>query len=175
MSDTLIESQEVMTLAFKAIASTKLDRKALQSAKSFLNADAALICQAYLDHKNGIDNSTWNTLVTGSGTTVTILQSITSASAAGAGNLAGYAGIASAVSQLGLGGVTTTLAGFLGSNATGAAATAVVTSAVGGPVVMGTLLAGGAGVGAYSTYKLAVFVAEKMGDWAEQTCQGYDS
>jgi hypothetical protein len=71
----------------------------------------------------------------------------------GAGSLAGYAGIASAVSKLGLGCVTTSIAGAMGSSATGAAATAVVTSAVGGPVVMGGILVGGTVLAGYGLYK----------------------
>jgi hypothetical protein len=75
------------------------------------------------------------------------------AAAHGAGSLAGYAGIASAVSKLGLGCVTTSIAGAMGSSATGAAATAVVTSAVGGPVVMGGILIGGTVLAGYGLFK----------------------
>ena len=67
--------------------------------------------------------------------------------------MTGYAGMASTVSSLGLGSVTTSVAGAMGSSATGAAATAVVTSAVGGPLVMlGIIVAGSAGIG-YGVYK----------------------
>ena len=76
-----------------------------------------------------------------------------SAAAAGAGSLAGYAGAASAVSSLGLGGVTTAVAGAMGSSATGAAATTLVVSAVGGPVIFAGLLAGGTAAAAYGVYK----------------------
>lgn len=75
------------------------------------------------------------------------------AAAKGAGSLAGYAGVASAVSKLGLGGVTTTIAGAMGSSASGAAATAVVTSAVGGPLVMGGILICGSALAGYGLYK----------------------
>jgi hypothetical protein len=84
--------------------------------------------------------------------------------------LAGYAGIASAVSQLGLGGLTTALAGMMGSSVAGAAATAVVTSAVGGPVVMGALLASGTGAAAFGTYKLSKFTVEQFWGWVEKYC-----
>lgn len=73
--------------------------------------------------------------------------------AKGAGALAGYAGTASAVSSLGLGGVTTAIAGAMGSSATGAAATAVVTAAVGGPVAMGAILVTGSAAVSYGVYK----------------------
>lgn len=71
----------------------------------------------------------------------------------GAGSLAGYAGMASAVSKLGLGGVTSAVAGAMGSSASGAAATAVVTSAVGGPLVMGGIIVGGTVLTGYGFYK----------------------
>lgn len=41
-----------------------------------------------------------------------------------------------------------------------------VTAAVGGPVVMGALLAGGAAVGAYGTYEFGKFSTEKFNRWA---------
>lgn len=86
--------------------------------------------------------------VAGGATTSVITGAIASAAAAGAGNLAGYAGMASAVSSLGLGGVTTAIAGGMGTSVSGAAATAVVTSAVGGPVIAGAILTGGIGIAA---------------------------
>ena len=56
----------------------------------------------------------------------TIGTATVSAAAAGAGSLAGYAGMASAVSSLGLGGITTTVGTMLaGHSVAGAAATAV--------------------------------------------------
>lgn len=164
------ESQKLLMLVFKTIASQKLDSKTRDRIKQFLNASPTMICQAYIDSKNGIDDSHWNAIVEGGGTTFTLYQTITSAAAAGAGSLSGYAGIASAVSSLGLGGLTTTLASALGSSATGAAATAVVTSAVGGPVVMAGLLVGGTAATVYGSSKLAIFISEKLGEWAETTC-----
>ena len=82
-------------------------------------------------------------------TTATIASATAGAYSAGAGALAGYAGIASTVSSMGLGSVTTAAAGMLGSSAVGAAATAVVTSALGGPLVAGGLLVLGTGAAAY--------------------------
>jgi hypothetical protein len=164
------ESQKLLMLVFKTITSQKLDAKNRERARAFLEASPDMICQAYINSKNGVDDSHWNAIVEGGGTTFTLYQTITSAAAAGAGNLTGYAGIASAISNLGLGGLTTTLASALGSSATGAAATAVVTSAVGGPAVMAGLLIGGTVVTTYGSSKLAFFIADKLGEWAETTC-----
>jgi hypothetical protein len=85
--------------------------------------------------------------------------------------LSGYAGIASMVSHAGLGGLTSTIAGLLGSNVSGAAATAVVTSTVGGPVVMSGLIVAGLGATAIGSEQLAKIVANKLGDWAESSCK----
>lgn len=164
------ESQKLLMLVFKTITSKKLDAKTREQAISFLEASPDMMCKAYFDSKNGVDDSHWNAILEGGGTTFTLYQTITSAAAAGAGNLTGYAGIASAVSNLGLGGLTTTLASALGSSATGAAATAVVTSAVGGPLVMAGLLVGGTAATVYGSSKLAVFIAGKLGEWAETNC-----
>ncbi|MCT7961159.1 hypothetical protein NG791_10785 [Laspinema sp. D1] len=164
------ESYKVMSIILQNITSTALNSNARNQAKNFLSATPDTICKAYQDMKNGRDASSWSAIEEGAGTTLLLFNTITSASAAGAGNLAGYAGIASAVSQLGLGGLTTTLASVLGSSATGAAATAVVTSAVGGPLVMAGLLTGGTVATAYGSYKMSVFVAKKLGDWAEKSC-----
>lgn len=166
------ESQKLLMLVLENITSQKLNGKARKQARAFLEASPDAICQAYLQSKNGVDDSGWNAILEGGGTTFTLYQTITSAAAAGAGNLAGYAGLASAVSNLGLGGLTTTLASALGSSATGAAATAVVTSAVGGPIVMAGLLVGGTAVTAYGSAELTLFIAEKLGEWAETTCIG---
>ena len=100
-----------------------------------------------------------------------LLRGITSATAAGAGSLAGYAGIASGVSQLGLGSLTTAIAGMMGSSVTGAAATAVVTSAVGGPLIMGILLAGGTGAATLGTYEVGKFTAKRLDNWAKNYCK----
>ncbi|MCT7982398.1 hypothetical protein NG796_03740 [Laspinema sp. A4] len=164
------ESYKVMSAIFKTMTSDNISSKAQKQAKSFLGATPETICTAYQQMKTGMDGSSWAAIEEGAGTTLLLLHTITSASAVGAGNLAGYAGIASAVSQLGLGGLTTTLASALGSSVTGAAATAVVTSAVGGPLVMAGLLTAGTAATTYGTYKMSVFVAEKLGDWAEKSC-----
>lgn len=71
-----------------------------------------------------------------------------------------HAGAASAVSSLGLGGVTTFIAGAMGSSATGAAATTLVVSTVGGPIIFAGLLAGGAAATAYGLYKGVRYVTK---------------
>jgi len=53
---------------------------------------------------------------------------------------------------------------------TGAAATAVVTSAVGEPVIMGALLAGGTGAVAIGSYKVGQFTTDKFGEWSRNYC-----
>lgn len=146
------------------------NRYLIEDAKKFANMTPGKFCKAYLDSVQGIDNSTWASIQEGVSSAFVITKAITSASAAGAGSLTGYAGIASAVSNLGLGGLTTTIASMMGSNAVGAAATAVVTSAVGGPVVMGALIAGGTTATAYGTYKLGEFSLKKLGNWASTYC-----
>lgn len=154
----------------KEVGKILTNKQIVADAKRFLNTTPEAVCRAYFDKLDGIDSSTWAIIEEGATSTITIGSSIASASAAGAGSLAGYAGIASAVSQLGLGGLMTTIAGMMGSNVAGAAATAVVTSAVGGPVVMGALLVGGTGATAFGTYKLGKFTLEKLGDWAQSYC-----
>jgi hypothetical protein len=146
------------------------NRQLVSDAKKFLNTTPDKVCKAYFDNLNGIDSSTWNVIQKGGASARAIVTAVTSASTAGAGSLTGYAGIASVVSQMGLGGVTTTIAGLMGSGATGAAATAVVTSAVGGPMVMGGLLVGGTGAVAFGTYKLGEFTLDKLENWAENYC-----
>lgn len=139
--------------------------------KFFLESTPETMCRAYRDMSQGLDNATWMTLQKGAGATFVLIQSVTTASLAGAGSLSGYAGIASAVSQLGLGGLTQLVAGWLGSNVTGAAATAVVTSAVGGPLVMAALLVGGTGAVAYGSYLASQLVAGQLEDWAKANCK----
>lgn len=146
------------------------NKQLVEDTKRFLGITPATICRAYCDQLNGVDSSTWAAIEEGGTAAFAVIQAVASASAAGAGSLAGYAGIASAVSHLGLGGLTTAIAGMMGSSATGAAATAVVTSVVGGPLVMGTLLAGGTGAAAFGTYELGKFTVEKLGSWAESYC-----
>ncbi len=106
----------------------------------------------YSDANEGRDDgATLDAVASGAVTGVTVGYTV--ATVKGAGALAGYAGTASAVSSLGLGGVTTAIAGAMGSSATGAAATAVVTAAVGGPVVMGAILVAGSAAVSYGVYK----------------------
>lgn len=110
----------------------------------------------------------------------TIAASTVSAAVAGAGSLAGYAGMASAVSSLGLGPVTTLGASLLGSSATGAAATAVCTAFVGGPVVMGGLVVGAVGATGYGLYKGAGYASDYLkntspGRWtADKAARAWD-
>lgn len=94
----------------------------------------------------------------------TIGAATAGAALSGAGALAGYAGMASAVSTLGLGGVTTAAAGWLGSSATGAAATAVVTAAMGGPVVAGAAIFAGTGLAVYSVCRGVGAIFESIFD-----------
>lgn len=147
---------------------TLSDTQLLNKASKFLNASPDRLCSAYLE----TDSATWLALEKSAKAAFMVTNAITHAAAAGAGTLTGYAGIASAVSQLGLGGLTTAVAGFMGSHVAGAAATSVVTSAIGGPVVMGTLLVGGAGAVAFGTYTLAQVAVGQIGlkDWAERHC-----
>lgn len=166
-----------------AFASTPLDfvlphlnkllsnKQLVKDAKRFLDATPEAICRAYFDKSVGIDSSTWTAIEQSAISALTITQAVASASTAGAGSLAGYAGIASAVSHLGLGGLTTAIAGMMGSSVTGAAATAVVTSAVGGPLVMGILLAGGTGAAAFGTYEVGKFTVKQLENWAENYCK----
>lgn len=149
------------------------NKQLVADAKNFLNTTPETVCRAYLDQLRGVDTLKWQILNKGVAATWTITQAVPSASAAGAGALSGYAGIASAVSQLGLGGITTAIAGMMGSSVTGAAATAVVTSAVGGPLVMGTILIGGTSAAAVGTYQLSKLTADKLGSWAETNCAKY--
>ena len=120
------------------------------------------IADGYSDAQQGVDRSVNKTLEAGTGAAFGAGASVVGASLAGAGPLAGYAGMASAVSTLGLGGATTAVAGMLGSGATGAAATAVVTSALGGPLVMGAILAGGVGATAYGLYQFGGWIGEQL-------------
>lgn len=117
------------------------------------------------DGLDGSDRSAEKVAKAGIQTAAIVGTSVASAAAAGAGSLAGYAGMASAVSSMGLGGVTTAIAGAMGTNVAGAAATAVVTSAVGGPVVMGAILAGGAAATAYGVYQSGNWIGKQLKLW----------
>jgi hypothetical protein len=155
----------------KEIAQKLLSNKFLmRDAKQFLSASPDLICSAYIDMQNNGNSSRWDAILKGGTAAATVTQAAMSASAAGAGSLTGYAGIAAAVSQLGLGGLTQAAAGFLGSNAVGAAATAVVTSTVGGPVAMAALVTVGLAGTAYVGAEVTSLVAHNLGDWAASSC-----
>lgn len=144
-------------------------KQMVSDAKRFLEATPETVCQAYFDKLDGID-AKWAAIEEGVGSTILITQSVTAASAAGANGLTGYAAIAAVVPKLGLGSFTKIIAGMMGKSVVGAAATAVVTSAVGGPVVMGTILLGGTVSTAYGIYELGNFTVEKLGSWAEKYC-----
>jgi hypothetical protein len=163
----LLSSKKVIIDNTKKLFANK---QLVKDARNFLNESPDHICYAYVALKNGDDTSQWDAIIKGGTSAVTIGQAINSASIAGAGSLTGYAGMASAISQLGLGGLTQAVAGFLGSSASGAAATAVVTSAVGGPIAMAALVAVGLGVTTFGTGEITKFVADKLGDWAENSC-----
>lgn len=146
------------------------DKKLVESAKYFSNISTDKFCHAYSDSVQGINQSQWSTLLKGADATLKVAGAVQGASLAGAGSLAGYAGLASAVSQLGLGSAMTTVAGLLGSNVAGAAATSVVTATVGGPVVMGAILVGGLALTEYGVYELGQFSATEFSGWADTYC-----
>lgn len=118
----------------------------------------------YCNASKGEDNALTEAAKEAAVPTAVVVYSVGSAAASGAGTLTGYAGMASAVSNLGLSCATTAIAGTMGSSATGAAATAVVTSAVGGPVVMGVIVVGSAVAVSYGAYKAGEAVWEWFGD-----------
>jgi hypothetical protein len=150
------------------IRKTLSDEQLLEKADKFLYASPEKLCSAYLDP----DRATWSAIEKSGDAAFIVMRALAAAAAAGAGNLTGYAGIASAVSHLGLGGLTTAVAGFMGSHTAGAAATAVVTSALGGPVVMGTLLVAGTAAAVFGGHKLVQVSAGQigLGDWAASHC-----
>ncbi|BAY75244.1 hypothetical protein NIES25_16620 [Nostoc linckia NIES-25] len=142
----------------------------IKDVKKFMNTTPETFCRAYSDQLNGVDNGTWEAIIQAGESFITVGTAIQSALTAGAGSLAGYAGIASAVSHLGLGGLTQFIAGMMGSQVTGAAATAVVTSTVGGPLVMGALLVGGTSAAAFGTYELGKVATEHLVSLAKSYC-----
>ncbi len=144
-------------------------KQMVSDAKRFLEATPEKVCNAYFDKLDGID-SKWAAIEEGVVSTIVLTEAVKAASTAGAGQLAEYAGIASVVSKIGLGSFTKIIAGMMGKSVVGAAATAVVTSAVGGPVVMGTILVGGTVSTAYGIYELGNFTVDKLGSWAENYC-----
>lgn len=150
----------------------------LKTTQQFLSISPETFCDAYNNYANGIDQSVWISIEKGASTTFTVLMAISHASLVGAGPLAGYAGLASVVSQLGLSGIVTTIAGLLGSSTTGAAATAVITSAVGGPVMMAIIIGGGLVAFHVGTHKATNFALDQvnqhagsLNQYAQQYCQ----
>jgi hypothetical protein len=170
LQKSLPENFNLLVTVVKPLLKKGLDPHSQEELKDFLESTPDQLCVAYKNAKEGNDKAEWQALTEGASTAFGVSSAIMSASAAGAGNLAGYAGLASAVSSLGLGGVTTAIASALGSGAVGAAATSVVVSAVGGPAVMTALLVGGAGMSVYGGAKLFERIALSMGNWAEQSC-----
>lgn len=170
LQKSLPENFNLLVTVVKPFIKKGLDRHSREELQDFLESTPDQLCAAYANAKEGNDEAKWQALTKGAFTAFEVSGTIMSASAAGAGSLAGYAGLASAVSSLGLGGVTTAIASALGSSAVGAAATSVVVSAVGGPAVMMALLVGGAGVSVYGGSKLFERIALSMEDWAEQSC-----
>jgi hypothetical protein len=150
------------------IRTTLSDKQLLKEADKFLYLSPEKLCSAYLNP----DPATWAAIEKSGKAAFIVTEALTAAAANGAGTLTGYAGIASAVSHLGLGGLTTAVAGFMGSHTAGAAATAVVTSALGGPVVMGTLLVAGTAAAVFGGHKLVQVAAGQIGlkDWAASHC-----
>jgi hypothetical protein len=160
----------VLPKEIKEVSKLLSNKQLIKDAQRLLNTTPETFCTAYFDMLDGVDSSTWRTFEQGLTSTYIIVQSIISAASAGAGSLASYAGIASAVSQLGLGGLTTAIAGMMGSHAAGAAATALVTSTVGGPLVMSGLLVGGTSAAAFGTYEVGKFAVQQLGNFAKNYC-----
>ena len=145
-------------------------KQMVSDAKRFLEATPEKVCRAYFDKLDGID-AKWAAIEEGVASTVILTEAVKAASTAGAGSLAEYAGIATVVSKLGLGSFAKLIAGLMGKSVVGAAATSVVTAAVGGPVVMSTILVAGTASTAYGVYELGNFTVEKLGSWAENYCE----
>ena len=146
----------IMALCLMAITPAGVQAfEMMNNIKSVGNVGSKVInvYRGYDDAKNNIDDGANVALKEGAVTAGTVTYGVASAAASGAGSLTGYAGMASTVSSLGMGSVTTSIAGAMGSSASGAAATAVVTSAVGGPLVMGAIIIVGSTGVAYGIYK----------------------
>jgi len=144
----------------------------LKDANQFLKMSQTEVCQVYTDSLAGQDKSKWLALKASAESAASVVGAISAASTAGAGNLAGYAGINGLIAHVGLGGVTTIIAHLLGHRVAGAAATSVVTAAMGGPIVMGSILVVSAGLTTFGVYKAGKLVTKELGDWAEATCIG---
>ena len=170
-ADTITNLIKYKGELLKIIKKLPQNEKFLEGAINFLITSPQSICHAYWDQRNGTSDVQWNLLLTGAESAVVIGQAIITVSAAGAGSLTGYAGIASAVSTLGLGQIVTATAALLGSNAVGAAATSVVTSAIGGPAAMGVVIISVLVSAAAAANHLTWIVTSQLGDWALQNCQ----
>lgn len=124
--------------------------------------------EGLVDGARGEDNSAKVVKRQAAGATVVVGGAVLSASASGAGALAGYAGIASAVSTLGGGAATTAIASAAGLTAAsgaplvGAAATTALVSVVGGPVVAAGLVVGSVAAAGYGVYKATSWLGRKL-------------
>lgn len=144
--------------------------KILEIAKENADPLSGRACNAYYDAINDIDDSTRDAIRSSSATAFEIAWAMLMTYYAGAGALTGHAAVAAIISKMGLGNITTTIAHMMGRNVFGAAATAVVTSTVGGPMVMAALLAGGVGLTTYEVYKLGQFAASHFAEWMQVYC-----
>jgi hypothetical protein len=111
----------------------------------------------------GVDNAREVALNHGTQAAVLVAVTTTGAAVAGAGNLAGFAGLAAAVADLGLGSVTAGIASAAGlTTAGGAAATSAVVAAVGGPAVATVLLVGTVAGAAYGAYRAVHWLGQQL-------------
>lgn len=124
--------------------------------------------EGLVDGARGKDNSAKVVKRQTVGATVVVGGAVLSASASGAGALAGYAGLASAVSTLGGGAATTAIASAAGLTAAsgaplmGAAATTALVSVVGGPVVAAGLVVGSVAAAGYGVYKASSWLGRTL-------------
>lgn len=154
MRFTMKSRMTILALMFVASLMIVSSSQAGIASKVFQHGSQALgLKSGYDDTKDGTANAEREAAIQAGSAIGVIGYSVGSAAVSGAGGLSGYAGMAAAVSQLGLGSLTTVAAGAMGSSATGAAATSLVVSAVGGPVVMGVLVVGAVGATGYGVYK----------------------
>lgn len=142
----------------------------LREADQFLEEVPTTMCSAYEAHSLDPNAREWLAFVESGHSLFLIVSAIQAASVAGAGSLAGYAGMASAVAQLGLGGATTMIAGLLGSHTAGAAATSVVVSFVGGPVIMTAIVVSIPLLLALGEHYVSQLTIQFFGQWAEMVC-----
>ncbi|MES2644203.1 MAG: hypothetical protein V4850_32255 [Myxococcota bacterium] len=120
------------------------------------------------DGANGVDRSGATAVRHGMRAVGVLGAGTAGAALAGAGSLTGYAGLATGVSTLGLGGATTTIASVAGLTAAtgaplaGAAATSAVVAAVGGPLIAAAAVVGGVAAVGYGIYKAGSWIGEAL-------------